>query len=196
MSQSFSTITQRLRQTLYNLETREFTNRVIVKYDSSVTTTYGTFDQAMLQWQSTQKNGQDPVSTAIPYILLQQRGDAGCCETVGVSAHASMYQTTNTTIDNFLSAGRKNFVLTSSDFAASVPVGLQVYYVFGDNNLRILQYLGTSSGAFQQLDEYLIRCESARGYVNFGSFPTTAGQVTLTSSPVYDYGVCKCKYNC
>lgn len=197
MSQSFGTIIQRLRQTLYNLSTREFTNRAIVKYDSSVSDNYDSFDLAMLQWQSTQKNGQDPVSSDQAYILLLKKGDFGCCEAVGVVDHASMFATSVNTIENFLSEGKKKFVLSSTDFEYTNPVGLQTYYVYGKNDLRILQTLvDHTDGTFKELSEFLIKCENARGFINTGTIPQTTSQVTLSSSVVYSYGVCPCKYNC
>lgn len=194
MSQNFGVIIQRLRQTLYNLEKFEFINRATVKHDDTVTTTFGSFDVAMLQWKSKCKNGKEPINQ--PYILLIKKSEGFCCDSDGTSAYASVYHTTIEVVERFLSEGRKTFVLTVADFDTTVPVGLDVYSVFGKNSLRVLQLINTASGDFKQLSEYIIGCETARAHINDGTFPTTAGQVELTKSEVSDLGVCPCKYNC
>lgn len=186
MSSNLSVILSRLTETIYNLDTRVFTNRRVVKADSSVSTDLGSFTKALLQWESTDKEGKDVVSTGKFRILILNSSSDG--------DFSSLYETTSDTIDSY-NSDCSNFTLTTDDFSSETPVGVQRYYVVRKNRLEVLESEVSNSGANITLNRYSIGKEDASLKTNAFTISSDS-QATLDSTADVDAGVCKCDYSC
>lgn len=184
MSGSLSVILDRLTQTLYDLNKRMFINRRIVKVSDEVRERLGDFVVALLQWNSTDREGRNVVESRPLHILTVRNVDG--------DSFGALFYTFRSVIDRYNDDCR-NFVLNISDFNTVEVFGMQRYYVSRNNRLEIIE-----AKLFElnvEVNRFSIGKNSAN--LRYNSFPFTRLPPTILSEAYEtDAGVCRCDYGC
>lgn len=184
MAQSVAVILSRLTQSLYDIRAKYFINTAIVKYQSSVSDQYGYFSKALLSWYSQDKDGTNIISNSGQILLYKHTRTAD---------YSSCYELSDANLQRFLSDCSK-FKLQLSDFSVQTPNGIQIYYVFGNNNLRVLIHHQYDHGVIESLSFRLIRSQSGLVATNQGINLST--QFIIGQHGDSELGVCKNKFCC
>lgn len=192
MSANLSVILSRLTQTVYDLNTRMFFNRRIVKISDEVKSALGNVLAVLIQWKSSDKDGKSFLASEPSHIIA----------IFGDPEHSSLFTPTEAAINRYLD-DCSSFVLGVDDFASLAAYGAQRYYVTSNNRLEVLETevtINADQTINVELNRYSISKDEARIRMNTFQLPasdvTAITPETILSSSESDAGVCRCSYSC